>query len=92
MLLDGHRQVTGQAAGCQVAGARRLATLNIAGSTPTAACTVIEADWAGQEGSPQPDAGCGHRAAQGGWLQGGWLTPDGGPMAVLAVGLSFVTG
>jgi acetyl-CoA C-acetyltransferase len=43
MLLDSYLQVTGQATGYQVAGARRFATLNIGGSTATAVCTVIEA-------------------------------------------------
>ena len=44
MLLDSYLQVTGQAAGYQVAGARRFATLNIGGSTATAVCTVVEAE------------------------------------------------
>jgi acetyl-CoA C-acetyltransferase len=43
MLLDSYLQVTGQATGYQVLGARRFATLNIGGSTATAVCTVIEA-------------------------------------------------
>ena len=43
MLLDSYLQVTGQASGYQVLGARRFATLNIGGSTATAVCTVIEA-------------------------------------------------
>jgi acetyl-CoA C-acetyltransferase len=44
MMLDSYLQVTGQAAGYQVEGARRFATLNIGGSTATAVCTVIEAE------------------------------------------------
>ena len=40
----GYLQVTGQADGYQVAGARRFATLNIGGSTATAVCTVVEAE------------------------------------------------
>ncbi len=43
MMLDGYLQVTGQAAGYQVEGARRFATLNFGGSTATVVCTVIEA-------------------------------------------------
>lgn len=43
MLLDSYLQVTGQAAGYQVEGARRFATLNFGGSTATVVCTVIEA-------------------------------------------------
>jgi acetyl-CoA C-acetyltransferase len=43
MLLDSYLQVTGQANGYQVEGARRFATLNIGGSTATAVCTVVEA-------------------------------------------------
>jgi acetyl-CoA C-acetyltransferase len=43
MILDSYLQVSGQAAGYQVEGARRFATLNIGGSTATAVCTVIEA-------------------------------------------------
>jgi acetyl-CoA C-acetyltransferase len=43
MVLDGYLQVTGQATGYQVEGARRLATLNFGGSTATVVCTVIEA-------------------------------------------------
>lgn len=42
MMLDGYLQVTGQAAGYQVEGARRFATLNFGGSTATVVCTVIE--------------------------------------------------
>ncbi|MEV0247662.1 acetyl-CoA acetyltransferase [Nocardia sp. NPDC050712] len=41
MLLDGHRQVTGQAAN-QVTGARRAATLNFGGSTTTTAAFIVE--------------------------------------------------
>jgi acetyl-CoA C-acetyltransferase len=44
MLLDSYLQVTGQATGYQIAGARRFATLNIGGSTATAVCTVVEAE------------------------------------------------
>jgi acetyl-CoA C-acetyltransferase len=44
MLLDSYLQVTGQADGYQVAGARHFATLNIGGSTATAVCTVVEAE------------------------------------------------
>jgi acetyl-CoA C-acetyltransferase len=43
MLLDSYLQVTGQATGYQVEGARRFATLNIGGSTATVVCTVVEA-------------------------------------------------
>ena len=43
MLLDSYLQVSGQATGYQVPGARRFATLNIGGSTSTAVCTVVEA-------------------------------------------------
>jgi len=43
MMLDSYLQVTGQATGYQVAGARRFATLNLGGSTATTVCTVIEA-------------------------------------------------
>jgi acetyl-CoA C-acetyltransferase len=43
MILDSYLQVTGQAAGYQVEGARRFATLNIGGSAATAVCTVVEA-------------------------------------------------
>ena len=44
MLLDSYLQVTEQATGYQVAGARRFATLNIGGSTSTVVCTVVEAE------------------------------------------------
>ena len=43
MLLDSYLQVTGQATGYQVAGARRFATLNFGGSAATVVCTVVEA-------------------------------------------------
>ena len=43
MMLDGYLQVTGQATGYQVEGARRFATLNFGGSTATVVCTVIDA-------------------------------------------------
>ncbi len=43
MLLDATKQVSGQAGGYQVDGARRAATLNIGGSTATTACFVVEA-------------------------------------------------
>ena len=43
MLLDSYLQVTGQATGYQVEGARRFATLNFGGSAATVVCTVIEA-------------------------------------------------
>ena len=43
MLLDSYLQVTGQAGGYQVEGARRFATLNFGGSAATVVCTVVEA-------------------------------------------------
>jgi len=43
MMLDSYLQVTGEATGHQVEGARRFATLNFGGSTATVVCTVIEA-------------------------------------------------
>jgi acetyl-CoA C-acetyltransferase len=43
MLLDSYLQVTGQAAGYQVEGARTFATLNFGGSTSTVVCTVVQA-------------------------------------------------
>jgi acetyl-CoA C-acetyltransferase len=43
MMLDSYLQVTGQATGYQVAGARRFATLNFGGSAATVVCTVVEA-------------------------------------------------
>jgi len=43
MVLDAHRQVTGQAGDCQVDGASRVATLNIGGSATTTVCTVVSA-------------------------------------------------
>ncbi|WP_067572628.1 acetyl-CoA acetyltransferase [Nocardia acidivorans] len=42
MLLDAYKQVTGQAGDCQVEGARRVAALNIGGSTTTSAGFVVE--------------------------------------------------
>ena len=44
MLLDSYLQVTGQATGYQVEGARRFATLNFGGSRATVVCTVVEAE------------------------------------------------
>lgn len=44
MLLDATRQVTGRAGGTQVEAARRVATLNIGGSTTSTACFVVERD------------------------------------------------
>jgi acetyl-CoA C-acetyltransferase len=44
MLLDSYLQVTGQAAGSQVAGARRFGTLNFGGSAATVVCTIVEAE------------------------------------------------
>lgn len=41
MMLDGYRQVTGQAGDCQVDGARRVGLLNIGGSTTTIASFVV---------------------------------------------------
>jgi acetyl-CoA C-acetyltransferase len=41
MMLDGYLQVTHQAKGYQVQGARRFGTLNFGGSTATVVCTVI---------------------------------------------------
>lgn len=43
MVLDAHRQVTGQAGDYQVAGAETFATLNIGGSTTTTVCFVVGA-------------------------------------------------
>ncbi len=43
MMLDGYRQVTGQAGDCQVDGARRVGLLNIGGSTTTIASFVVGA-------------------------------------------------
>ncbi len=43
MVLDAHRQVTGQAGDYQVDGARRFATLNIGGSTATTVSFVVGA-------------------------------------------------
>ncbi|WP_330181421.1 acetyl-CoA acetyltransferase [Nocardia sp. NBC_01503] len=42
MLLDAYKQVTEQAGGYQVDGARRVATLNIGGSTTTSAGFIVE--------------------------------------------------
>ncbi|WP_405136822.1 acetyl-CoA acetyltransferase [Nocardia sp. NBC_01388] len=42
MLLDGYKQVTGQAGDYQIDGAERVATLNIGGSTTTVAGFIIE--------------------------------------------------
>lgn len=41
MLLDAHKQVTGQAGGMQVDGARRAATLNIGGSSTTTVSMIL---------------------------------------------------
>ncbi len=41
MMLDGFRQVTGQAEDCQVEGAKRVGLLNIGGSTTTIASFVV---------------------------------------------------
>lgn len=41
MMLDGYRQVIGQAQDCQVEGARRVGLLNIGGSTTTIASFVV---------------------------------------------------
>lgn len=41
MLLDAHRQVTGRAGDVQVEGARRVATLNLGGSTTTTVSFVV---------------------------------------------------
>lgn len=41
MMLDGWRQVTGNAGDCQVEGARRVGLLNIGGSTTTIASFVV---------------------------------------------------
>ncbi|HSV82948.1 MAG TPA: acetyl-CoA acetyltransferase [Ramlibacter sp.] len=43
MLLDAARQVTGQAADCQIEDARRVQTLNIGGSCATVVSFVVEA-------------------------------------------------
>jgi len=42
MLLDAARQVRGTAGPYQVAGARRVATLNIGGSAATSVCFIVE--------------------------------------------------
>jgi acetyl-CoA C-acetyltransferase len=44
MVLDAYKQVTGQAGGYQVEDARRVATLNIGGSTTTCASFIVGAD------------------------------------------------
>ncbi|MCW1935041.1 acetyl-CoA acetyltransferase [Pararhodobacter zhoushanensis] len=41
MMLDGYKQVTGQAGECQVEGAQRVGLLNIGGSTTTIASFVV---------------------------------------------------
>ncbi|SDJ41199.1 acetyl-CoA C-acetyltransferase [Frankineae bacterium MT45] len=43
MVLDSYKQVTGQAGAYQVAGAKKVATLNIGGSTTTSASFVVGA-------------------------------------------------
>jgi acetyl-CoA C-acetyltransferase len=43
MLLDAAKQVTGAAGDYQVAGARRVAALNIGGSATTSVCFIVEA-------------------------------------------------
>jgi len=43
MLLDAHRQVTDSAGDCQIAGAERLLTFNLGGSTTTSVCLIVEA-------------------------------------------------
>lgn len=43
MLLDAHRQVTGSAGDCQIAGADRMLTFNLGGSTTTSVCLIVEA-------------------------------------------------
>jgi acetyl-CoA C-acetyltransferase len=42
MLLDAAKQVSGRAGGYQVAGARRVATMNIGGSASTSVCFIVE--------------------------------------------------
>ncbi len=44
MVLDAHRQVTGQADAVQVEGARVAATLNVGGSTATTVCLVLRGE------------------------------------------------
>jgi acetyl-CoA C-acetyltransferase len=44
MLLDGYKQVSGQAGDYQVEGVRRMQTLNIGGSTTTTVSFIIERD------------------------------------------------
>ena len=41
MVLDAHKQVTGEAGGYQVEGASKVATLNIGGTTTTSCCFVV---------------------------------------------------
>jgi len=41
MLLDAHKQVTGNAGDYQVENAKNIATLNIGGSLTTMACFVV---------------------------------------------------
>jgi acetyl-CoA C-acetyltransferase len=43
MLFDAHRQVTGSAGDCQIAGAERMLTFNLGGSTTTSVCLIVEA-------------------------------------------------
>ncbi len=42
MVLDAYRQVTDSAGDYQIAGARRVLTLNLGGSTTTCVCTIVE--------------------------------------------------
>lgn len=42
MLLDAARQVTDRAGECQIAGADRMLTFNLGGSTTTSVCFVVE--------------------------------------------------
>jgi acetyl-CoA C-acetyltransferase len=42
MLFDAHKQVTGAAEACQIAGADRLLTFNLGGSTTTSVCLIVE--------------------------------------------------
>jgi acetyl-CoA C-acetyltransferase len=44
MLLDGYKQVSGQAGDYQVEGVRRMQTLNIGGSTTTTVSFIVERD------------------------------------------------
>ncbi|MGZ5811478.1 MAG: acetyl-CoA acetyltransferase [Xanthobacteraceae bacterium] len=43
MVLDAHKQVTGDAGGYQVEGASKVATLNIGGTTTTSCCFIVGA-------------------------------------------------